>query len=93
MGAANINQQEERLLIKGIQKSSILKLRENKWYARMVEIANTHNPMQEQTKTKQSKQVEKSNKCQRQASFLKIHRKLVQTCLQLASLKCLKIMY
>lgn len=69
MGAADINQQEERLLIKGIQKSSILKLRENKWYARMVELANTHNPMQEQTKTKQSKQVEKATNVKGRLAF------------------------
>jgi len=45
MGAADVNQQEERLLITGMQKASILKLRENKRYAKATDITNTHNPM------------------------------------------------
>lgn len=68
MGAADVNQQEDRLLIKGIQKSSILKLRENKWYAKTMDIANTHNPMQEQSKTNQ-KQVKKARNVKGELAF------------------------
>lgn len=68
IGAAYVNQEEERLLIKGIQKLSILKLTENNWHAKTMDIANTHHPMQEQSKTKQ-KQVKKARNVKGELAF------------------------
>lgn len=59
MGAADVNKQEEMLLIKGKQRLSILKLRENTWYAKRMDTANMDNSMQEWTKPDKNKQTEK----------------------------------
>lgn len=69
MGAADVNKQEERLLIKGKQRSSILKLRENMWYAKIMDTANVHNPMQEWTKPDKNKQTRKTRNFRGQLAF------------------------
>lgn len=77
MGAADVNKQKEMLLIKGKQRLSILKLRENTWYAKRMDTANMNNSMQEWTKPDKNKQTEKNKKLQKPTGFLKIFRKRI----------------